>query len=136
MKKKKMIFKKFIRLGKLMGNDIRRDIVILCADKEYNITELQKLLKVRSYRGVYEQIDILSRENIVKTRKVYNEKGKAIMVKTNKDKIIKDFTDAIIESLKEMADLYPSLRSEKPEVIKTREDLIKSIIIDATLYKL
>jgi predicted transcriptional regulator len=85
---KKENIDKLIKIGKALDNKYRRKIINLCAEKEYNITELQKKIKI-SYPHVHNHVSILREAKLIETYEKTNSKGKNIMIRS-KYKILKD----------------------------------------------
>ena len=75
------------KLGKALDNRYRLEILRLCADKELNITELQKKINI-AYPHVHKHVHILKDADLVDTFEKTDSRGKNLMVRSKY--VIKD----------------------------------------------
>ena len=69
------------KLGNALNNKYRIDILRICAEREYNITDLQKKIKI-SYPHVHKHVHILRDANLIDTYDKTDSKGKNLMIKS------------------------------------------------------
>jgi predicted transcriptional regulator len=68
-------------MGKALDNSYRIDILKLCSEKEYNITDLQKKINI-AYPHVHNHVHILRDADLVETYEKTDSKGKNLMIKS------------------------------------------------------
>jgi predicted transcriptional regulator len=68
-------------LGKILDNEYRIEILKMCSEKEYNITDIQKKINI-SYPHVHKHVHLLRDADLIETYEKIDPKGKNLMVKS------------------------------------------------------